>query len=222
MIGLLGYFAICLLETGWTVLKLSQVLTRSFGLLAQHPLGIVWLLIQALLVSVFTLGLLAGPMQVGVYTVLMRYARTGEWRPEALWGNTTGHNIAAGIVFVASAVAAFVVGLPFTVPDAALASVLSFVGLFAINLLWFYTFQIMVDDDQVWPNAMRKGWDLMQQGGLGNHLLLIAILESLVLVSTLSTWIPFQTAMYLLLLGFSTVARAVAYVQLVPTRAFEP
>lgn len=204
------------------VLNLGRVLTRSFGLLAQHPFGIIWLLIQALLVSVFTLGVLAGPMQVGIYMVLMRYARTGEWQPEVLWGNTTGHNIAAGIVFVASAVAAFVVGLPFTVPNAALASVLSFMGLAAINLLWFYTFQIMVDDDQIWPNAIRKGWDLMQQGGLGNHLLLIAILESLVLVSTLSTLVPFQVVMYLLLLGFSTVARAVAYVQLVPERAFEP
>jgi hypothetical protein len=204
------------------VLRVGQVLTRSFGLLAQHPLGVVWLLIQALLVSVFSLGLLAGPMQVGVYTVLMRYARTGEWRPEALWGNTTGHNMAAGLVFVTTALAAFVVGLPLTVPHAALASILSFAGLFAINLLWFYAFQIMVDDDQVWPNALRKGWDLMQHGGLGNHLLLIAILESLILISTLSTWIPFQIAMYLLLLGFSTVARAVAYVQLVPLRAFEP
>ncbi len=204
------------------VLRVGQVLSRSVGLLARHPLGIVWLLVQALLVSIFTLGILAGPMQVGLYTVLMRYARTGAWQPEALWGNTTGHNIVAGIVFVTSALAAFVVGLPFTVPNAAVASVLSFVGLFAINLLWFYAFQIMVDDDQTWPKAMRKGWDLMQQGGPWNHLLLIAILESLVLVSTLSTWIPLQITMYLLLLGFSTVARAVAYVQLVPTRAFEP
>ncbi|MCS7069039.1 MAG: hypothetical protein RMK51_03695 [Meiothermus sp.] len=204
------------------MLDLGQVLTRSFGLLAQHPLGIVWLLVQALLVSVCTLGLMAGPMQVGVYTVLMRYARTGQWNPEALWGNTTGHNMVAGIVFGASALAAFVVGLPVTVPNALLASVLGYAGLAAINLLWFYTFQIMVDDDQTWPRAIRKGWDLMQQGGLLKHLLLIAILESLVLVSTLSTWVPFQVVMYLLLLGFSTVARAVAYVQLVPSRAFEP
>ncbi|GIW24244.1 hypothetical protein [Meiothermus sp.] len=204
------------------MLNIGQVLSRSLGLLAQHPVGIVWLLVQALLVSVLTLGLLSGPMQVGVYTVLMRYARTGEWNPEALWGNTTGHNIVAGIVFGASALAAFVVGLPLAVPNALLASLLGYVSLAAINLLWFYTFQIMVDDDQTWPRAIRKGWDLMQQGGILNHLLLIAILESLVLVSTLSTWIPFQIVMYLLLLGFSTVARAVAYVQLVPTRAFEP
>lgn len=204
------------------MLNIGQVLTRSFGLFAQHPVGIVWLLVQALLISVFTLGLMAGPMQVGVYTVLMRYARTGHWNLQALWGNSTGHNIVAGIVFVASALAAFVVGLPVAVPNALLASLLGYLSLAAINLLWFYTFQIMVDDDQTWPKAIRKGWDLMQQGGLLNHLLLIAILESLVLVSTLSTWIPFQIVMYLLLLGFSTVARAVAYVQLVPTRAFEP
>jgi len=204
------------------VLRIGQVLTRSFRLLAQHPIGIVWLLIQALLVSIFTLGIMAGPMQVGVYTVLVHYARTGAWNPEALWGNTTRHNIVAGIVFVASALAAFVVGLPVAVPDPLLASLLSYLGLVAINLLWFYTFQIMADDDQTWPRAIRKGWDLMQQGGLGSHLLLIAILELLILVSTLSTWIPFQVAVYLLLLGFSTVARAVAYVQLVPRRAFEP
>ncbi len=204
------------------MLNTGEVITRSIGLLAQHPIGIVWLLVQALLTSAFTLGLMAGPMQVGVYTVLMRYARTGQWNPQALWGNTTSHNIVAGIVFVASALAAFVVGLPVAVPNTLLASLLGYLSLAAINLLWFYTFQIMVDDDQTWPKAIRKGWDLMQQGGLLNHLLLIAILESLVLVSTLSTWIPFQIVMYLLLLGFSTVARAVAYVQLVPTRAFEP
>ena len=204
------------------MLDIGGVLTRSFGLLAQHPVGIVWLLVQALLVSVFTLGLMAGPMQVGVYNVLARYARTGAWNPEALWGNTTGHNIVAGIVFVTSALAAFVVGLPLAAPNPLLASLLSYGGLAAINLLWFYTFQIMVDDNQTWPRAIRKGWDLMQQGGLGRHFLLIAVLELLVLVSTLSTWIPLQIAMYLLLLGFSTLARAVAYVQLVPSRAFEP
>ncbi|GIW27972.1 MAG: hypothetical protein KatS3mg070_1335 [Meiothermus sp.] len=204
------------------MLNIVQVLSRSVGLLAQHPVGIVWLLVQALLVSVFTLGLMAGPMQVGIYTVLVRYARTGLWNPEALWGHTNAHNIGAGIVFVASTLAAFVVGLPIAVPNTLLAAVLSYLGLAAINLLWFYTFQIMVDDDQAWPGAIRKGWDLMQQGGLLNHLVLIAILESLVLVSTLSTWIPFQIVVYLLLLGFSTVARAVAYTQLVPTRAFEP
>lgn len=204
------------------MLNIAEVLTRSFGLLAKHPVGIVWLLVQALLVSLFTLGLLAGPMQIGVYTVLIRYARTGQWTPEALWGQVNSHNVVAGVVFVASALAAFVVGLPVAVPNALLAAVLSYLGLAAINLLWFYTFQIMVDDDQPWPRAIRKGWDLIQQGGLLNHLLLIAILESLVLVSTLSTWIPFQVVMYALLLGFSTVARAVAYTQLVPTRAFEP
>lgn len=204
------------------MLNIAQVLTRSFGLLAEHPFGIVWVLVQALLVSIFTLGLMAGPMQVGVYTVLLHYARTGNWNPESLWGHTNTHNIVAGIVFVASALAAFAVGLPIAVPNTLLAAIFSYVGLAAINLLWFYTFQIMVDDDQPWPRAIRKGWDLMQQGGLGKHLLLIAILESLVLISTLSTWIPFQIAMYLLLLGFSTVARAVAYAQLVPTRAFEP
>lgn len=204
------------------MLDIVKVLIHSFGLLARHPVGIVWLLVQALLVSIFTLGFLAGPMQVGVYTVLVRYARTGEWNPEALWGHTTGHNITAGVVFVASALAAFIVGLPTSVPNPWLASLLSYLGLAAINLLWFYTFQIMVDDDQTWPSAIRKGWDLMQQGGLLNHLWLIAILESLILVSTLSTWIPLQISMYLLLLGFSTVARAVAYVHLVPTQAFEP
>lgn len=204
------------------MLNVGRVLSRSFRLLAQHPVGIVWLLVQALMVSVFSLGLMAGPMQVGVYTVLMRYARTGVWNPEALWGNPTAHNIVAGIVFVASTLAAFVVGLPIAVPNALLASLLGYLGLAAINLLWFYTFQIMVDDDQTWPKAIRKGWDLMQQGGLLKHILLIAILESLVLVSTLSTWLPFQVTMYLLLLGFSTVARTVAYVQLVPNRGFEP
>jgi hypothetical protein len=204
------------------MLNIGNVLTRSFRLLAQHPLGIVWLLVQALLVSIFTLGVMAGPMQVGVYTVLMRYARSGVWSPEEIWGKSTGHNMVAGIVFVATALGAFVVGLPFAVPHTLLAAVLGFLGLVAINLLWFHTFQIMVDDDQTWPRAIRKGWDLMQQGGLGGHFLLIALLESLVLVSTLTQVVPLQIAMFLLLLGFSTLARAVAYVQLVPSRAFEP
>lgn len=99
------------------MLNIAQVLTRSFGLLAAHPFGIVWVLVQALLVSIFTLGLMAGPMQVGVYTVLIHYARTGNWNPESLWGHTNAHNIVAGIVFVASALAAFAVGLPITVPN---------------------------------------------------------------------------------------------------------
>lgn len=200
------------------MLHIGQVLARSFKLLVRHPLGIIWLMVQALLVSIFSLGLMAGPMQVGLYTVLLRYVRSGDWNPEALWGKATMDNTMAGMVFAASALAAFAVGMPVAVPNPLLASVLSYVGLVAFHLLWFYTFQVIADDDQVWPKAIRKGWDLMQRGGLGQHFLLIAILELLVLVSTLGTQVPFQVATYLLLLGFSTVARTVAYAQLVPSK----
>lgn len=63
-------------------------------------------------VIVFSLGTLTGPMQVGLFRVLVGYARDGTWQPQQLWGNTTLSNLYGGIVFLAIQLAALLIGIP--------------------------------------------------------------------------------------------------------------
>ncbi|RIH81667.1 hypothetical protein Mlute_02731 [Meiothermus luteus] len=196
------------------MLEPGQVLAQSLGLLARRPLGVLGLLAQALLVSLLSLGLLTGPMQVGVYAVLLDYARGGPWQPQGLWGHLTLRHLVAGWVYGASVLAVFWVGLSPVAPQPSLAAGLGFVGMVAVQLLWFYTFQIMTESPIPWPEALRQGWGLVLRGGLLRHLGLIALLEGLILLAPLLGWLPLQFAAYLALLGLSTLVRAVAYVRL--------
>ncbi|RDI95675.1 hypothetical protein DV704_05195 [Meiothermus sp. QL-1] len=192
------------------MLPLGPVLAQSLRLLLQRPLGVLALLGQALLVSLASLGLLTGPMQVGIYRVLLGYIREGVWRPEALWGGFSPQALVGGVVFAASSLAAFAVGGPLLEPH----PLPGLLGQGVLQLLWFYTFQLMADRALPWPTALRQGWRMLGQGGLGRHLLLAGALEALAFLSTLLPWPPLQLAAYLLLLGWATVVKAVAYAAL--------
>jgi len=201
---------------GFPTLNVPQVLSRSFQLLLQHPIGVLWVLLQALLVSFFTLGIYTGPMQVGLYSVLLRYVRSNEWAPQELWGKMTSHNLPAGIVFVAMQVAVLLVGLPITNASGLVGAAFTFIAATAITLLWFYTFQILSDHDKPWTLAIREGWHLMGRGNWGAHILLIVLLNLLNLIPTDSVGTVLQVVILLILTGFSTLAQTVAYSRLEP------
>lgn len=197
------------------MLNVSQVLSRSFQLFMHNPLGILWLQLQAIVISAVTLGILAGPMQVGVYSVLLGYIRRGEWQPGELWGKTTRQNILAGLVYVAFFLAVLVVGLPFSQAAPWIALIFGFVTALAVNLIWFYTFQVLTDQSMHWIPAIRRGWDLMQQGGFFAHFWLIVFLQFLNSLPTDTVPIPIQAIILLVLFTYATLCQAVAYGQLV-------
>jgi len=179
-----------------------------------NPLGVLWLQLQATLVSIFTLGVLAGPMQVGLFSVLLHYVRTGEWKPERLWGHVARQNVLAGLVYVAFGLAVLVVGLPFAQTSPALSTLFNFATLLVVNLVWFYTFLFMTEQPMHWTAAIRKGWDLMQRGGLLAHVILIAVLQLLNSLPTDTVPIPIQAVILLVLFTFATLNQSVAYAQL--------
>ncbi|GEM86437.1 MULTISPECIES: hypothetical protein [Meiothermus] len=197
-------------------LNVPQVLIRSLQLLLQHPIGVLWVLIQALLVSFFTLGIYTGPMQVGLFSVLLHYVRNGEWAPNELWGKMTSHNLPAGIVFVAMQVAVLLIGVPLSSASPLVATLFTFAAATAITLLWFYTFQILSDHDKPWTQAMREGWHLIGRGNWGAHLLLIVVLNLLNLIPTDTVGPILQIVILLILNGFATLAQTVAYSRLEP------
>lgn len=197
-------------------LNVPQVLSRSFQLLLQHPVGVLWVLVQALLVSLFTLGIYTGPMQVGLFSVLLRYVRTGEWVPGELWGKMTSHNLPAGIVFVAMQVAILLIGVPISNASALFATLFTFLAATAVTLLWFYTFQILSDHDKPWTQAIREGWHLMGRGNWAAHILLIVIVNLLNLIPTDTLGPVFQIVILLILNGFATLVQTVAYSRLEP------
>ena len=197
-------------------LNVAEIIRRSVRLFAQHPLGLLWVLLQTALIMIFSLGTWTGPILVGLYKVLLVYARTGNWQPDQLWGKYSFNNLLAGIVFVLVNLAIFLVGLPLLEFNIILNFLISFVFSSAIALLWFYTFQVLSERDQPWQSALRQGWQLVQRGGVGAHLVLILILAllNLLVAAGQNTPIPIQLLVLLIFAGFSVLIQATAYASL--------
>ena len=195
-------------------LNIREVIRRSINLFAQHPLGLLWVLMQTGVVMIFSLGTWTGPMLVGLYTVLLRYVRENKWQPEQLWGKYSFNNLLSGVIFVLVNLAIFLVGLPLFEFNLLLNIVVSFVFSSAITLLWFYTFQVLSEQDQPWASAVRQGWQLVQQGGVGAHLVLILILTLLNVLVSVSQTTPLlvQFLVLLIFLVFSVLVQTTAYV----------
>ncbi|MDX2006871.1 MAG: hypothetical protein SFU83_16485 [Meiothermus sp.] len=197
-------------------LNVVKVIRRSVALFAHHPLGLLWVLIQTFVVMLFSLGTWAGPMLVGLYAVLIRYVRDGAWQPERLWGRYTFNNLLGGVVFVLVNLAIYLVGVPSLNFHPLLNFAVLFVFSSAVTLLWFYTFQLLSEQDQPWQTAVRQGWRLVLQGGLGQHvgLILILALLSALASSGQNTPLLLQLLVLLIFLVFSVLLQTSAYVML--------
>jgi hypothetical protein len=197
-------------------LRVGEVVRRSINLFAQHPLGLLWVLLQTGVVILFSLGTWMGPMLVGLYTVLIRYVRQNQWQPEQLWGKYSFNNLLGGVIFLLVNLAIFLVGLPLFEFNLILNIVVSFLFSSAITLLWFYTFQVLSERDQPWASAVRQGWQLVQRGGVGAHLILILILALLNVLVSLGQNTPIfvQLLVLLIFLVFSVLVQTTAYVML--------
>lgn len=195
------------------MLSIAQVLAKATPLFFQQPLPILWLVFASLMVSLLSLGLLAGPMQVGLYRALLHRLRTGTWELGLLWdrANINPYSVSAGLIFAVLLVALIIFGRPLENLAAILLTAFNFVTGLVLNLLWFYTFQVLADQPQPWIPAMRKGWQLMQKGGWGAHILLGSLLTLLTLLPT-DTVGPFmQIVVTIILLSFANLSQTVAY-----------
>lgn len=167
-------------------------------------------------VITLSLGTLMGPMLVGLYRVLLPYARSGHWQPNQLWGKTTLNNLYGGIVYFAMLFAVFIIGVPVQNASMELGLLIGFLSYGVVRLFWFHTFQILSDHDQPWIQALRQGWNL-EIPRLGSHLLLVLLINlPLILPVDSLNNIVLEFLLVHILLSFSVVVQAVAYVALVP------
>jgi hypothetical protein len=201
------------------VLSVRQVLARTTALFFQQPLPILWLVFASLSLSLLSLGLLAGPMQVGLYRSLLHRIRQGVWDVGLLWdrANINAYTLPAGLVFAVLLVALVVFGRPLENLSQIALTAFNFVTGLVLNLLWFYTFQVMADQPQPWVAAMRKGWQLMQSGGWRTHILLAGLLTLLTLLPTDAVEPVLQILVTIILLSYANLAQTVAYATVVDT-----
>ena len=199
------------------MLRLPQVLAATTALFFQQPLPTLWLVFASLTVSLLSLGLLAGPMQVGLYRSLLRRIRQGSWDLGLLWdrANINAYSIPAGLIFAVLLVALVVFGRPLGNLSPLALTAFNFVTGLVLNLLWFYTFQVLADRPQLWIAAMRRGWQLMQKGGWRAHILLGGLLTLLTLFPTDSVEPFLQILVTIILLSFANLAQTMAYAMVV-------
>lgn len=132
------------------------------------PLLIAGLLAGVL--SVVTLGVLAGPLLAGLYGMVIGRVRDGR-RPEV-------SDVFLGLErFWAYASAALVL-----VVLIGLAS-LTIVGGFALATIWLFVFPLMVDRGLSMGEAMKASRQMVMQGGFWEHLALVVVLFVIVAVA---------------------------------------
>jgi hypothetical protein len=199
------------------MLSVFQVLAKATPLFFQQPLPILWLVFASLMVSLLSLGLLAGPMQVGLYRALLHRLRAGAWDPGLLWdrANINTYTVSAGIIFAVLLVALVLFGRPLQGLSPLLLVAFNFATGLVLNLLWFYTFQVLADQPQLWAKAMRRSWQLMHKGGWGPHILLGSLLTLLTLLPTESVEPFLQILVTIILLSYANLTQTVAYSMLV-------
>ncbi len=185
-------------------LEVAPTLLKAAQLVARRPLGVLWIQFQVVFFSVATLGILTGPLMVGLFRVYGNYVQTNEWRPEALWGNRTRTNILAGLVYVAFVLvlfnARYLGGKIFWVLAA-----------LVFTLIWFYTFQILAAHQVSWRKAFVEGFDILIAKGLPQHVLLAGIFWLLTQIPLGKISLPLEGFFWLVLGSFSSMVRAVAY-----------
>ncbi|PZA06157.1 hypothetical protein DNA98_14935 [Meiothermus sp. Pnk-1] len=178
--------------------------------LRRQPLGILGCSALALLLSLLSLGLLFGPLQVGLAKVLLRLARDGVWEPQAQWSEFRWNTWVAGVLFLGLFVAP-TLALP--IRDDISGQIAAFFYQGVVALFWFYTFTLMADTKRRWWEALRESWHLVRDHGPWGHV-------ALVLLAILGGYFPTGPApdllglvILVLFVGLSTLGQVVAYLE---------
>jgi len=147
---------------GRQTLDIGLVFKRGWRLFVKDigPL-IIGALIVAVL-SLVTLGILAGPLTAGLYGMVVKRVRDGQ-QPEV--GDVFGQMSRFWSFFAAALVLGLLIGL----------ASLTIIGGILLATIWLYVFPLMVDRGLGLGEAMRTSYEMVAQAGFWEHLALVIV-----------------------------------------------
>jgi len=116
----------------------------------------------ACLLSVVTLGILAGPLTAGLYGMVVKRVRDGQ-QPKV--GDVFGQMHRFWAFFAAALVLGILIGL----------ASLTIIGGILLATIWLYVFPLMVDRGMGLGEAMSTSYGIVKEAGFGEHLALVIV-----------------------------------------------
>ncbi len=143
-------------------LDIGQVFKRGWDLFVKDIGALIVGGIIAVVLSVLTLGILAGPLFAGLYGMVVKRAREG--RPAEV-GDVFGQMDRFWSFFAAALVLGILIGL----------ASITIVGGVLLATIWLYVFPLMVDRRMGLGDAMKASMDMVLEHGFWQHLALVII-----------------------------------------------
>ena len=112
--------------------------------------------------SILTLGILAGPLAAGLYGMVVKRVRDGQ-QPEV--GDVFGQMSRFWSFFAAALVLVILIGL----------ASLTIIGGILLATIWLYVFPLMVDRGMGLGEAMSTSYRMVKQAGFWEHLALVIV-----------------------------------------------
>jgi hypothetical protein len=143
-------------------LDIGQVFKSGWDLFVKDIGALIVGGIVAVVLSMLTLGILAGPLFAGLYGMVVHRVRDGR---QAEVGDVFGQMDRFWSFFAAALVLGVLIGLAF----------ITIVGGFLLATIWLYVFPLMVDRGMGLGEAMKASKDMVVERGFWEHLALVII-----------------------------------------------
>jgi hypothetical protein len=143
-------------------LDIGRVFKQAWRLFVDDIGALVIGALIACILSVLTVGILAGPLVAGLYGMVVGRVRDGR-RPEV--GDVFGQFDRVGAFIVAGLVLIVLIGL----------ASLTIVGGVLLATIWLYVIPLMVDRGMGLGEAMKTSKDMVVAGGFWQHLALVIV-----------------------------------------------
>jgi uncharacterized membrane protein YvlD (DUF360 family) len=143
-------------------LDIGQVFKRGWDLFIKDIGSLIVGGIIAVVLSVLTLGILAGPLFAGLYGMVVNRVRDGK---AAEVGDVFGQMDRFWSFFVAALVLGILIGL----------ASITIVGGVLLATIWLYVFPLMVDRRMGLGDAMKASKDMVLERGFWQHCALVII-----------------------------------------------
>ena len=144
-------------------LDIGRVFKRGWDLFVKDIGALIVGGIVALVLSVLTLGILAGPLCAGLYGMVARRVRDGK---VAEVGDVFGQMDRFWSFFAAALVLGVLIGL----------ASITIIGGVLLATIWIYVFPVMVDRRVGLGEAMKASKDMVLEHGFWQHLALVVLI----------------------------------------------